>query len=223
MPVKLGISLELSLHLQFRPVDWHRCGCTLAGAWACEELGSCGLYHCWLSCQSHFGVKFLEEWSIENFEALGISLNWCRFLPWSIEWLTVVGIHGRILLMQETTQRHVYWFKKCGFPSFWNISWSLGPLRGWQGWMISLELFHCQVTHVPWSWSDLVDHIEYGTTFTYQLGWPIGLKLPFFILPKEIPFLSRSCNLKKMPNFFFYPIHFVHGRGKKKVGKKIKS
>jgi len=145
MPVKLGISLELSLRLQFRPVDWHRCGCTLAGAWACEELGSCGLYHCWLSCQSHFGVTFLEEWSIENFEALGISLNWCRFLPWSIEWLTVVGIHGRILLMQEITQRHVYWFKKCGFPSFWNISWSLGPLRGWQGWMISLELFHCQM------------------------------------------------------------------------------
>jgi hypothetical protein len=44
MPVKLGSSLEVSLHLQFRPIDWHRCGCTLAGAWACEELGSCGLY-----------------------------------------------------------------------------------------------------------------------------------------------------------------------------------
>jgi len=63
---------------------------------------------------------------------------------WSIEWLTVAGIPGRILSMQETTQRHVYWFRKYGFPSFWNINWSLGPLIGWQGWMITPELFHCQ-------------------------------------------------------------------------------
>jgi hypothetical protein len=62
---------------------------------------------------------------------------------WSIEWLTEAWIAGRILSMQEITQRHVYWFRKYGFPSFWNISWSLGPLRGWQGWMISPELFHC--------------------------------------------------------------------------------
>jgi hypothetical protein len=99
-------------------IDWHKYGCTFAGAWACEELGNCGLYHCWLNYQSHFGAKFLEEWSIENFEVLGISLNWCKFLPWSTEWLIVAGIPSMILSMQETTQRHVYWLRKYGFLSF---------------------------------------------------------------------------------------------------------
>ncbi len=51
--------------------------------------------------------------------------------------------------------------------------------------------------------------------------WITWLRLPFFILPKESPFLSRSCNLKKIAQKHFFLIHFVHGRGQKKKEKRI--
>ncbi len=49
--------------------------------------------------------------------------------------------------------------------------------------------------------------------------WITWLRLPFSILPKESPFLSRSCNLKKTAQKHFFLIHFVHGRERKEKKK----